>query len=170
MSVTTMEQERYCVFSASGGRFGLPALSLKQVAPRPLITPVPASHPVLLGLAHVRNEFLPAFSLRTITEFEEQSRDTENQLLVINSVNGSWGLLIDRTIAVTPLETSFSSLERRGDRWSQVMTGAASYREHVVQILEPTALLQFLVSKLNEGWDFTSEHTSPEEMVEAGKQ
>ncbi len=152
MNITKIEQQRYCVFRSGAGWFGLPALSIVQVAHRPKVTVIPGSHSILCGLAHVRNEFLPVFSFGKITDFDEQEERYENQMLVINGTQGSWGLLIDQTVAVAELETSFSSLNVAEDRWSLVTAGSASYRDHVLQILDPVSLFQFIVCKLDDYW------------------
>ncbi|MEM7455696.1 MAG: chemotaxis protein CheW [Planctomycetota bacterium] len=147
-----IEQQRFCVFRSGTGWFGLPALSIAQVTTRPQLTPVPGSDSALAGLARVRNEFVPAFSFASITMFDEAMTCSEDQLVVINSVAGSWGLLVDQTIDVVALETSLSALANQEDHWSRVSAGSASYKDQVLQVLEPDSLLQYAVSRLEAFW------------------
>ena len=45
----TADLEKYCVFRQAKLLFALPANCVVEVAPNPVIVPMPASHPVLAG-------------------------------------------------------------------------------------------------------------------------
>jgi chemotaxis signal transduction protein len=145
--------ERFCVFQSGEACFGIPALAVRHVAPRPALTPIPQSDPILLGLGHVQNEFLPVVSLRALTQVQyEHSQELEKQLLVLIGHQGAWGLLIDQVITLAPLETSYSSFTTQEDRWSVVHVGSASYLDQFLQILDPVALYQYAAGLLEVFW------------------
>ncbi len=51
--------EKYCLFQRATVTFGLLATAVREVAIRPSITVVPDADPLLAGICHIRNEFLP---------------------------------------------------------------------------------------------------------------
>lgn len=145
--------ERFCVFRSSDTWLGIPALAVRRVEPRPQLTPIPQSDPILLGLAHLQNEFVPVVSLRALTHVQyENSTQLEKQLLVLAGHHGAWGLLIDQVVTLAPLETSYSSFTTQEDRWSAVTVGSATYRDQVLQILEPLALYRYAAGLLEVFW------------------
>lgn len=145
--------ERFCVFHSGDGWYGIPALSIQRVEPRPSLTRAPHCDPVLRGLCHVQNEFVPVFSLLAITQIQyEVQPNSEQQLLLMAGPSGSWGLLIDQTLGLADLETSYSSFSDQGEAWSKVTVGSASYRNQVLQILDPTATYQYAINLLDRFW------------------
>jgi len=145
--------ERYCVFQSGGSWFGIPALAVKSVVPRPAITPTPHSDPILKGLCHLQNEFFPVVSLQALTQIQyETSPDAEQQLLIILGPQGPWGLLIDQAMSLAVLETSISTFSNHQDQWSKVTLGSATYQNQVLQILDPTAIYEYASNLLNMFW------------------
>ena len=145
--------KRYCVFQSGGSWFGIPALAVKSVVPRPDITPTPHSDPILKGLCHLQNEFFPVVSLQALTEIQyETSPDAEQQLLIILGPQGPWGLLIDKAVSLADLETSISTFSNQQDTWSKVTLGSATFQNRVLQILDPTAIYQYASNLLDMFW------------------
>lgn len=153
--------ERYCVFQSGGSWFGIPALAVKSVVPRPEITPTPHSDPILKGLCHLQNEFFPVVSLQALTQIQyETSPDAEQQLLIILGPQGPWGLLIDQAVSLAVLEASISTFSNHQDQWSKVTLGSATFQNQVLQILDPTAIYEYASNLLNMFWQTagTTEH------------
>lgn len=153
--------ERYCVFRSGDSWFGIHALAVRSVVPRPAITRTPHSDPILIGLCHLQNEFIPVISLQALTQIQyETSPEAEQQLLIILGPQGSWGLLIDQAVTLVALETSISTLSNQQDKWSKVTTASASFHNRVLQILDPNALYHYASSLLDMFWqgDPQTEH------------
>ena len=151
--VDFQNSERYCVFQSGDTWYAMPALAVRRVAPRPQLTPISQSDPLLLGLAHLQNEFVPVVSLRALTQVQYgSSSELEKQLLVLIGHQGVWGLLIDQVVNLAHLETSYSSFACQEDRWSVVTVGSASYRDQVLQILDPVALYSYASGLLEVFW------------------
>ena len=92
-------------------------------------------------------------SLRSLldVQYENQTR-AEQQMMIMSTDNSSWGLLIDRAVALAHLEVSISTLADREDTWCTVVTGSASYSNQVLQVLDPVAVYQYAVKLLGRYW------------------
>ena len=150
--------ERYCVFQSGGSWFGIPALAVRSVVPRPEITPAPHSDPMLKGLCHIQNEFIAVVSLQALTRIQyETSPDAEQQLLTILGPQGPWGLLIDEAVSLAVLETSISTFSNHQDQWSKVTLGSATFQNQVLQILDPTEIYSYASNLLDMYWRSTGQ-------------
>ena len=150
--------ERFCVFRSGGIWFGIPALAVRSVAPRPEITPAPHSDPMLKGLCHIQNEFIAVVSLQALTQIQyETLPDAEQQLLTILGPQGPWGLLIDEAVSLAVLETSISTFSNHQDKWSKVTVGSATFQNQVLQILDPTAIYTYASDLLDMYWQSASQ-------------
>ena len=136
--------EKVCVFRIGDDWFGVPALSVRSITPRPQISDVPYSDPTLAGLCHVHNEFIPVFSLLALIQAHYQStNDGQQQLLIINGQQGPWGLLVDHVVALSQLDISLAPYDEGSEKWSTISQGTATFREQVIQIIDPAALYQY---------------------------
>lgn len=145
--------ERYCVFQSGGSWFGIPAISVRCVVPRPAVTRTPHSDPILQGICHIQNEFVPVISLQSLTQIQyETSPDAEQQLLILVGAHGPWGLLIDQAVALAALETSISTYSDLQNSWSKVTIGSASFQNQVLQVLDPHSMYQYASKLLDLFW------------------
>ncbi len=147
------EAQKYCVFESNENWFGFPSLNIRGVIPRPELTPLPHSDPIVVGVTHVQNEFLPVISLRSLLDVQyEANQDSEQQMMILSTGQANWGLLIDRAVGLSMLEVSITMLPDREDTWSKVVTGSATYSNQVLQVLEPDAVYQYAVDLLERYW------------------
>ncbi len=173
------DAKKFCVFHSNDSWFGLPCLKIHRIIPRPQITVVPYSDPILRGVCHAHNEFIPIASLRSLLgasnapegssdqegwqdqavmgpagNIRDDSSEVESQLMILPGPQGSWGLLIDRAVGLADLETSYiSSFAPTEDhQWSTVVVGSASYANHVLQVLDPDAIYRYVVHLLEDYW------------------
>ena len=155
MNATNLEQlAKHCVFRRGNFYFALPAISMREVVPRPRVIPFPNSSPALAGLCHHRNEFLPVVSLAYLIGDEDSSENVgEEHVLVMCSPQSSWALLIDNVVALTSLEVSTDSSTNDGGFWSQGVMGSAMHREQIVKVLDPHGLYKFVEGTLKSYWD-----------------
>lgn len=152
-AVTTgTEIEKYCVFRQAEMLFALPASTVVAVSPEPVVAPVPAADPVLAGIAHVRNEFLPVISLAPLTGSESQAT-AEQQLLVVKGVNGAWAILVDRVHRLETLEISNNQDATEADDWTAAVMGSATVSNEVARVLNPAALYRLVEDLLTTAWN-----------------
>ncbi len=160
--------QKYCVFQSADSWFGFPCLNIRRVIPRPSITRMPFSDPVLRGLSHIQNEFVPVYSLRSLLNVEYESNDCEQQLMVLSGPQNPWALLIDRSVGLAELETSWSALAQMGeDRWSKVVVGSATYQNHVLRVLDPDAIYRYAMTLLESYWHDATKLTDEPEITES---
>ena len=153
MNQDSPQDDRYCVFQSGENGYGIPALSVLRVTERPQLTGMPQSDPVLRGVCHMQNEFLPVFSLIALSQIQyERSHIAEQQLLVLPGPNGNWGLLIDEALGLADLEISISTLSTQDDAWSKVVSGSATFKNQVLQIIDPAAVHDYANNLLNMFW------------------
>ena len=151
--------ERYCIFQCADRWYGVPALSVRSIVPLPPITPTPYCDPVLQGIVHLQNEFLPVVNFRSLTEIQyDQNEANDQQLAVLLGPEGAWGLSIDRAETLASLEVAFTEISNEQDRWSKAVLGSASYQNQILQILAPIALYEYASSLIGGFWQ--SEATS----------
>ena len=152
--------ERYCVFQCADRWYGVPALSVRSIVPLPTITTAPYCDPILAGIVHLQNEFLPVVNLKSLTEIQyDQNEATEQQLAVLLGPDGAWGLSIDRAETLASLEVAFTEIANEQDRWARAVLGSASYQNQILQILAPVALYEYASSLIGGFWQ-ESESTS----------
>ncbi len=145
--------DRYCVFKSGDGWFGVPALAVHAVVPRLKISRIPCSDPILRGLGHIQNEFVPVISFQSLTEVQyETTPDREQQILLIDGPQGRWGLLIDQAVTLASLEPSFATVSDHENGWSRVTAGSASFQQRVIQVLDPVAMFHYAANLLGMYW------------------
>ena len=145
--------ERFCVFQCHDQWYGIPALDVRGVSPRPRIRSVPNSDPFLCGVSHLHNKFIPIVSLQALAQINyQQDSQAQQELLTLLGPAGPWGVLIDQVIALAQLEVSISNFKNADDQWTKVLAGSASYRNQVVQILDAKSLYQYVASMLDRFW------------------
>lgn len=146
--------QRYCVFQSSNAWYGIPCLNVRSVVPKPNITRLPFSDPVIRGVCHIRNEFLPVVSLRSLLNIQYEAGESEQQMIILSNRSTAWGLLVDRTDGLEDLETAYSTLSDSNDAsWSKVIVGTATYRQHVIQVLDSDAIYQDACQLLESFWN-----------------
>ena len=150
---TLDQSERHCVFRSDENWYGLPALAVRGIVPRPVLTSTPQSDPILKGVCHTQNEFLPVVSLRALTQIQyETGADTEQQMLILLGPQGPWGLLIDQAVSLASLEISIATYSDAQDRWANTVLGSASFQNRVLDVLDPVALYEYAASLIDGFW------------------
>ena len=144
--------DNFCVFHCAEKWFGVPALSVRELSPRPNLVAVPRTHPVLVGLCHVRNEFLPMVSCRILMGEGVPSVGDERQMLVIETASTHWGLLVDKVTGLESLEVTFDLDANFSEHASTATQGWATYKEHAVRVLDPAGLFRQAHAILLQAW------------------
>ena len=147
------------MFRSGENWFGVAALAVRSIVPRPNIAALPHADASLKGVCHIQNEFLPVVSLRALSSIQyDTSADAEQQLAILLSPQGPWGLLIDEAATLAELEISISTFSDQSDPWSRVVVGSASWNNQVLQILDPVAIHQYASRLLEMYWQTTDQN------------
>jgi chemotaxis signal transduction protein len=156
------DNSRCCVFRSGENWFGIGALAIHGIVPRPEIAELPHADASLKGVCHIQNEFIPVVSLRALSSIQyETSADAEQQLAILLSPQGMWGLLIDEATTLAELEISISNFSNDSDPWSRVVIGSASWNDQVLQILDPVAIHRYASRLLEMFWE-SSDQIQPQ--------
>lgn len=142
--------ERFCVFRSDEAWFACPAMSVREVANRPPLVRVPCSPPQLAGLAHLRNEFVPVFSMSAIQDVDNAD---ERQLLLMGSSQTPWALLVDAVVGLESLEVSATTGAPHEAGWTAALIGWAGCRETVVRVIDADRLYRRIQHELAAGWE-----------------
>jgi chemotaxis signal transduction protein len=145
--------DQYCVCSIGGTGIAVPALGVREIMERPEVFAVPASGPILVGLCHVRNEFVPVVSISHVLGQDHAVDARRESLVVMNGAEGPWAFTIDRAHAVEPLETAHVRDAAGDDELSSIVTGTATFREGVVRVLDTESLYRIAVGVLTDEWN-----------------
>lgn len=157
----TVGSDKHCVFRAGQSWYSLAATGVREVIPAPDLVRVPHSHPALAGLCHFRSEFLPAIYLGPLLREAGAARFTEQKMIVLDGAAGAWALLVDEVVGLEPLETLTGAEIRSGDGFSTAVRGTASYRNHVVRVLDPKGLHRLAQDALENRWNEIFEPNRP---------
>lgn len=153
MNNTIDEKGRCFVFRSGENWFGIDALAVRSIVPRPDIAALPHADASLKGVCHIQNEFLPVLSLRALSSIQyDTSAESEQQLAILLGPQGPWGLLIDEAATLAELEISISTWSSQTDPWSRSIVGSASWNSQVLQILDPVAVHQYASRLLEMFW------------------
>ena len=145
--------DKYCIFRQSAHWYGLSALSVLEVAVAPDLVSIPNSDPVLAGLTHLRSEFLPVVQLPTLAH-EPRTEDVgEQQLLVVDGVQGPWGLLVDHVAGLESLEVSPSHDMPIADDWAAASTGSATSNSRLIRVLDARRVFFLVERTLQHHWE-----------------
>jgi len=124
-------------------------MSVREVVTLPALVSVPATHPVVEGLCHLRAEFLPVLRLAVLVN-QESATGQRSQVMVMTGAGGPWALSVDQVVALEPLEVviNFDDHDR-----SSVVMGSANYRDQVVRVLNHTSLIRCAQGLLKSYWE-----------------
>ena len=146
------ESEKYCVFEHAGTTFAILANAIREVSLRPPHARVPDAPPMLAGIVHLRNEFLPLLRDPEVFETEGKTGPREAQVVIVNGENGPWGLLVDRVIGLVPLEVSLSSGATGNRGLAAAVMGSATLDHRIVRVLDERSLHRSISEQLNRFW------------------
>lgn len=112
-----------CAFWLGERRFGLDVALVGEVTPVERITPVPLTHPSVMGLFNLRGTPLPAVELSGVLDFGQGPRHATraHTALVVRAGDLAAGLLIDRMDAVVPAGVGVFTLPATPDEHALVI-------------------------------------------------
>lgn len=124
----------HCIFRHGCAWLAFPATSIRQAMACPQMVSVPRTPATIVGLCHVRSEFIPVLTLDAL--IGERSRSDEGVLLIIDDSDGPWAVLVEEVSALKQLEVSDAPECASGSPPSAV-TGWATLGDAVIQVLDP---------------------------------
>lgn len=151
-----LRHKMHCIFRANGAAFGVPAIAVREIIPRPLISKVPDAPVPVAGLTHLRTEFLPVLTAAVLLDTNVASSSECGHLMVLIGPDGPWGLLIDRGLAMEPLEISLADDVHGDVQNSEIVIGTASFGDEVIRVINSDAIYCSVRELLLDHW-----HSNP---------
>ncbi len=142
----------HCVFRRGTTWFAFPAETVREVRERPPLVRVPGSPDVLAGLCHVRSEFTPVVRLNRLLTEDAARLGEEQQMLVLQSGDGAWGVLADEVRALVSLEPSAGEEVTDTESWTATITGWAAWNSESVRVLHAGNLRDLVEKELENAW------------------
>ncbi len=120
--------------------FGVPITHILEIVAGTRPEPVPLAPEFVGGLAHYRGDVLTTVSLRRLLEMPP--RDGGQDMLVVESAGGCYGLLVDSvgkvlTVAETEFEANPSTMSERRRR---LFAGTYKLKDGLMIMLDPERL------------------------------
>ena len=106
----------------------------------PELVAVPDCHEALAGLCHLRSDFIPVVTLQSLLDAAATTTNDNSACLLVFDNVCPWSLLISGSAVLESIETIVSQ-ESRSDHDHSVIIGTAMFRDRIVRVLNPNALL-----------------------------
>jgi len=144
--------DKHCVFRSGTSWFSVPAISVREIMIAPDMVSVPSCHPLLVGVCHLRSEFIPVISLNALPDMDaSETAPLQNKLMVING-SSVWALLIAEAAALESLETLITPEARMDDANHTPVMGTAMFRDQIVRVLDPNRIFRRAQQTLEDLW------------------
>lgn len=144
--------DQYCVFRADDAEYAVSADLIREVADLVPIVPVPDAPSVLVGMCHLRTEFIPVLGVNPLIGAGQSRVRDASYLLVFAPDEGPWALLIQRALTLEVLEVGFADSVNEWDNVSRIAQGTATYRDSVVRVLDANRLYRIAAEILDAQW------------------
>lgn len=129
-----------CSVRVGSTLFGMPICHILEIIGSTRPQPVPLAPPYVGGLVHYRGDVLTTVSLRQLLDLPP--RQDAQDILVIESASGNFGLLVDSvgevlTVSSTDFEPTPTTLV---DHRKALLAGAYKLKDGLLVMLEPQRL------------------------------
>jgi purine-binding chemotaxis protein CheW len=137
---TASAQTEVCSVRLDKGLFGIPIAHILEIVGGIRPQPVPRAPQFVGGLVHYRGDVLTTVSLRQL--FDLPIRESPQDMLVVESAGGCYGLLVDSVGEV--LTVSYANFEANpstiNERRRTLLAGAYKLKDELMVMLDPEQL------------------------------
>lgn len=152
MSSQHQLNDHYCVFQADGAVWAIAAASVREIADAAPIVIVPGAPSEVVGVCHIRMEFVPVLSLPGLLGEAGSDRQTAEFLLILDGGEGPWALPIQRALSLHTLEIAVGEAAMDGQLPSSGILGTASFRDEVLRLVDPSWLYRRAHEVIESHW------------------
>jgi chemotaxis signal transduction protein len=143
---------KHCIFGCGDSWFSVPAVSVREIVIAPELVRVPNCHQALVGLGHLRSEFVPVISLSRLLNIDFADHLDASDCLLVLEGSCVWSFLISESVALESLETIVSQ-DARAENVNSAAIGTAMFRDRIVRVLNPNELLVTAQHAFDHYWD-----------------
>lgn len=145
--------DKHCVFRCGETWFSVPAVSVREIVMTPELVAVPDCHEALVGLCHLRSDFIPVVTLQSLLDSAASIANDNSSCLLVFDHACAWALLISGSAGLEAIETIVSQ-DSRSDHDHSVVIGTAMFRDRIVRVLNPNALLAKAQQAFEGHWNY----------------
>jgi chemotaxis signal transduction protein len=145
--------DHYCIFQAEDAIWAVAAASVREIADAAPIVVVPESPAEVVGVCHVRMEFVPVLSLSALLGDSGREYRTGDYLLILNSGEGPWALPVQRALSLQALEIAVGETVLGGHRQVSGILGTATFRDQVLRIIDAAWLYRRAHEVIESRWN-----------------
>lgn len=146
--------DHYCVFQAENSIWAIAAASVREIADTAPIVVVPEAPPEIVGVCHIRMEFVPVLSLPGLLGEAGGDQETADFLLILDSGEGPWALPIERALSLHTLEIAVGETAMDAQLRSSGILGTATFRDQVLRIVDTSWLYRRAHEIIEEHWSW----------------
>lgn len=144
--------DHYCVFQAGDAIWAIAASSVREIADAAPIVAVPEAPAELIGVCHIRMEFVPVLSLHGLLGEGLHDHPPAEFLLILNSGEGPWALPIQRALSLQALEIAVGETGFDGQLRPAGILGTATFRDDVLRIVDASWLYRRAHETIESRW------------------
>lgn len=145
--------DQYCVFQAENSIWAVAAASVREIADTAPIVNVPEAPPEVVGVCHIRMEFVPVLSLPGLLGEAGGDRESADFLLILDGSEGRWALPIQRALSLHPLEIAVGEAATDANPRSSGILGTATFRDQVLRIVDASWLYRRAHDVMEKHWN-----------------
>lgn len=158
----------YLIFALKSMRYAIMASVVEEIFFLPELTPIPAAPADLVGLINLRGELLPVIDLTIRLGYPEPNYALSDSVIILKFNNIKLGIIVTQVsevkmIAQDEIKTELAyNFQQEFDQIhpSYYLQGVAQVDEHLVMILNPETLIQYISHSL---LDFNLEKINSED-------
>lgn len=152
MSSQHQLNDHYCVFQTDDAVWAIAAASVREIADTAPIVIVPGAPAEVVGVCHIRMEFVPVLSLPGLLGEAGSDQRTAEFLLILDGGEGPWALPIQRALSLHTLEIAVGETATDGQLRSTGVLGTASFRDEVLRIVDASWLYRRAHEVIESHW------------------
>jgi len=149
---SNVDSAKQFVFRTGELWFSVPAIAVREVTVAPELVQVPGCPRSLAGLCHLRSEFIPVVGLEELLEIDGIQPIERQDKLIVLSGRVSWAIRVAEAAALESLETLISPESRSDEGTATPVMGTAMFRDQIVRVLDPNAILRLAQKSLEQSW------------------
>lgn len=152
MNSPQQQNDHYCVFQAEDTLWAIAAASVREIADTAPIVVVPGAPSEVVGVCHIRMEFVPVLCLPGLLGEAGGDQRTAEFLLILDGGEGPWALPIQRALSLHTLEIAVGEAAMDGHLRSSGILGTASFRDEVLRIVDASWLYRRAHDVIESHW------------------
>lgn len=140
-----VESNKYLTFSVDKEIFGLDIKHVDDIIGIQDITQVPEQPDYIKGVINLRGKIIPTMDIRVRFKKEDREYDDRTCIVVLNMLNTSVGVIVDRVVEVLDInEDQIAEPPRFTDEYqSHYISGIGKINNEIAMLLDCNKLLDY---------------------------